>query len=296
LRIGADFLHRILGKNTVYYSNPTWGNHGLIFGRAGYTDLRQYRYWDAENRNLDFPGMMEDLGQAPSGAVVILHACAHNPTGVDPTREQWAQIAEVCKSRDLFVFFDCAYQGFASGSLDTDAWAVRYFVDQGFEIFCSQSFSKNFGLYNERAGNLSIVVKDPSVMANFQAQITLIVRAMYSNPPSHGVRIVQTVLEDPALYQEWRDCIVIMSQRIKDMRAGLRQRLEALGTPGDWSHITSQIGMFSYVGLTKDQCVWLQKERSLYLLKSSRISMCGVTPGNIDYVAKAISEAVARGQ
>jgi aspartate aminotransferase len=296
LRIGADFLHRILGKNTVYYSNPTWGNHGLIFGRAGYTDLRQYRYWDAENRNLDFSGMMEDLGQAPSGAVVILHACAHNPTGVDPTKEQWTQIAEVCKSRNLFVFFDCAYQGFASGSLDTDAWAVRFFVDQGFEIFCSQSFSKNFGLYNERAGNLSIVVKDPSVMANFQAQITLIVRAMYSNPPSHGVRIVQTVLEDPALYQEWRDCIVTMSQRIKDMRAGLRQRLEALGTPGDWSHITSQIGMFSYVGLTKDQCVWLQKERSLYLLKSSRISMCGVTPDNIDYVAKAISEAVARGQ
>lgn len=296
LRIGADFLHRILGKNTVYYSNPTWGNHGLIFGRAGYTDLRQYRYWDAENRNLDFTGMMEDLGQAPSGAVVILHACAHNPTGVDPTKEQWTQIAEVCKSRNLFVFFDCAYQGFASGSLDTDAWAVRFFVDQGFEIFCSQSFSKNFGLYNERAGNLTVVVKDPSVMANFQAQITLIVRAMYSNPPSHGVRIVQTVLEDPGLYQEWRDCIVTMSQRIKDMRAGLRQRLEALGTPGDWSHITSQIGMFSYVGLTKDQCIWLQKERSLYLLKSSRISMCGVTPANIDYVAKAISEAVARGQ
>jgi len=296
LRIGADFLHRILGRNTVYYSNPTWGNHGLIFGRAGYTDLRQYRYWDAKTRGLDFSGMMEDLGQAPSGAVVILHACAHNPTGVDATREQWAQIAEVCKSRNLFVFFDCAYQGFATGSLDTDAWAVRYFVEQGFEVFCSQSFSKNFGLYNERAGNMSVVLKDPSLLANFQAQITLIVRAMYSNPPSHGVRIVQTVLEDPVLYQEWRDCIVIMSQRIKDMRAGLRQRLEALGTPGDWSHITTQIGMFSYVGLTKDQCVWLQKERSLYLLKSSRISMAGVTPDNIDYVAKSISEAVAIGQ
>ena len=176
LRIGADFLHRILGKNTVYYSNPTWGNHGLIFGRAGYTDLRQYRYWDPETRGLDFSGMMEDLGQAPSGAVVILHACAHNPTGVDATKEQWAKIAEVCKSRNLFVFFDCAYQGFASGSLDTDAWAVRYFVEQGFEIFCSQSFSKNFGLYNERAGNLTVVVKDKSVMTNFQAQITLIVR------------------------------------------------------------------------------------------------------------------------
>ena len=176
LRIGADFLHRILGRNTVYYSNPTWPNHPAIFDGAGFTDLRQYRYWDAENRNLDFSGMLEDLGEAPSGAVVILHACAHNPTGIDPTKEQWAQIAEVCRSRNLFVFFDCAYQGFASGSLDTDAWAVRFFVDEGFEIFCAQSFSKNFGLYNERAGNLSIVVKDPSVVANFQAQITLIIR------------------------------------------------------------------------------------------------------------------------
>ena len=181
LRIGAHFLHQVLGKNTVYYSNPTWPNHPCIFDGAGFTDLRQYRYWDTENRNLDFSGMVEDLGQAPSGAVVILHACAHNPTGLDPTKEQWAQIAEVCRSRNLFVFFDCAYQGFASGYLDADAWAVRFFVDEGFEIFCSQSFSKNFGLYNERAGNLSIVVKDPSLMANFQAQITLIVR--YTNSP-----------------------------------------------------------------------------------------------------------------
>merc|ERR1712223_2376174 len=141
-------------------------------------------------------------------------------------------MGDVIERKNLFPFFDCAYQGFASGSLDTDAWSVRYFVERGFELYCSQSFSKNFGLYNERAGNLTVVVKDKSVMTNFQAQITLIVRAMYSNPPSHGVRIVSTVLEDPALYQEWRDCIVIMSQRIKDMRAGLRQRLEALGTPG----------------------------------------------------------------
>jgi len=294
LRLGADFLHRILGRNTVYYSNPTWGNHGLIFARAGYQECRQYRYWDAATKGLDLAGMLADLGAAPPGAVVILHACAHNPTGVDPTKEQWAQIAEVCRARDLFVFFDCAYQGFATGCLETDAWAVRYFVDQGFEMFCSQSFSKNFGLYNERAGNLSVVVREAAVVANFQAQITLIIRAMYSNPPSHGVRIVHTVLSNPELYQEWKECIKVMSGRIKEMRSGLRERLEGLGTPGDWSHITQQIGMFSYVGLEPDQCVWLQKEKSLYLLKSSRISMCGVTPANIDYVAAAISEAATR--
>jgi len=296
LRLGADFLARMLGASTVYYSNPTWGNHGLIFARAGYTGLKQYRYWNETTKALDLAGMLEDLDSAPEQAVVILHACAHNPTGVDPTKEQWVQIAEVCRQRKLFVFFDCAYQGFASGDLTADAWAVRYFVEQGFEMFCSQSFSKNFGLYNERAGNLSVVMKDSRAIGEFQSQMTLIIRAMYSNPPSHGVRIVQTVLSDPVLYQEWSQCIKVMSQRIIDMRAGLRQKIEALGTPGDWSHITSQIGMFSYVGLSPEQCVWLQQQRSLYLLKSSRVSMAGVTPANIDYVAESIHAAVVKFQ
>ena len=198
----------------MYYSNPTWGNHGLIFARAGFTDLKQYRYWDPETKGLDFTGMMEDLNSAPEHAVFILHACAHNPTGVDPSKEQWVQVAEVCKKRNLFVFFDCAYQGFASGCLETDAWAVRYFVEQGFEIFCSQSFSKNFGLYNERAGNLTVVMKETKAMSEFQSQMTLIIRAMYSNPPSHGVRIVQTVLGNPELFQEWKDCIKVRWWRL----------------------------------------------------------------------------------
>jgi len=256
--------------------------------------MKQYRYWDENKRALNLAGMLEDLGQAPENAVVILHACAHNPTAMDPTKEQWGQIAEVCRQRKLFVFFDCAYQGLASGCLDTDAWAVRYFVDQGFELFCSQSFSKNFGLYNERVGNLTVVVKDAAVTTNFQSQMTLIIRAMYATPPSHGVRIVQTVLANPELYQEWRDCIKVMANRIIHMRAGLRQRIEQLGTPGDWSHITTQIGMFSYTGLNKEQCIWLKEEKSLYLLKSGRVSMCGVTPDNIDYVAEAINAAVVK--
>jgi len=293
LRNGAEFLARINGFKVVYYSDPTWGNHGLIFKNAGFTELRKYRYWDADKKCLDFAGMMEDLSAAPENAVIILHAVAHNPTGVDPTKQQWTEIADLMQKKNLFTFFDCAYQGFASGCLDTDAWAVRYFVERGFELFCSQSFSKNFGLYNERAGNLTIVLSESGQQVdNFKSQMTLIIRAMYSNPPSHGARIVDTVMKDPDMYQEWRDCIKIMAHRIISMRAGLRERLEKLSTPGSWNHITDQIGMFSYTGLNPTQCQFMVHEKHIYLLKSGRISMCGVTPDNIDYVAASINEAI----
>merc|ERR1711892_105619 len=294
LRNGAEFLARISGLRCAYYSDPTWGNHGLIFKNAGFTDIRKYRYWDAQRKGLDFEGFIEDLENAPAQAVIILHACAHNPTGVDPTKEQWAKIADVIERKNLFPFFDCAYKGFASGSLDTDAWVVRYFVERGFELYCAQSFSKNFGLYNERAGNLTVVMNDSKMVVNFKSQLTLIIRAMYSNPPAHGCRIVDTVLKDPAMYQDWKDCIKTMADRIINMRKGLRERLEQLGTPGSWNHITDQIGMFSYTGLSPAQCEFLVGEKHIYLLKSGRISMCGVTPGNIDYVAQSINEAVTK--
>lgn len=294
LRNGAEFLKRILKYNVVYYSDPTWGNHGLIFKNAEFGEIRKYRYWDQATRGFNFDGMMEDLTNAPENSVIILHACAHNPTGIDPSKEQWEKIADVMSEKKLFPFFDCAYQGFATGDLDKDAWAVRYFVERGFEIFCAQSFSKNFGLYNERAGNLTVVVKDKSVSANLIAQMTLVVRAMYSNPPAHGCRIVDTVLKDQALYDEWKGCIETMSKRIIDMRKGLRERLEKNGTPGTWNHITEQIGMFSFTGLTPEQCTFMTKERHIYLLKNGRISMCGITPGNIDYLAETIHEAVTK--
>ncbi len=237
--------------------------------------------------------MIEDLNNAPEGAVIILHACAHNPTGVDATKEQWAKIADVMEAKKLFPFFDCAYQGFASGDLDKDAWSVRYFADErNFEIFCAQSFSKNFGLYNERAGNLTVVLKDASIIPNVKSQFTLLIRANYSNPPAHGSRIVDLVLSDEALFAEWRGNIKTMADRIIAMRAGLRERLEKLGTPGKWNHITDQIGMFSFTGLTPDMCTFLINEKHIYLLKNGRISMCGVTPNNLDYVAESINEAV----
>ncbi len=187
-------------------------------------------------------------------------------------------------------------QGFASGDLEKDAWTVRYFVERGFEIFCAQSFSKNFGLYNERAGNLTVVLRGTSVNAEVRSQMTLIIRAMYSNPPAHGARIVETVLQDPSLFAEWQDCIQTMANRIIAMRAGLRERLEKLGTPGRWDHITEQIGMFSFTGLSPDVCQFLIKEKHIYLLKNGRVSMCGITPRNIDYVAESIHEGVTKFQ
>jgi len=292
LRVGAEFLARKLGKTIFYYSTPTWENHHLVFLSAGFQEARKYRYWDAAKRGLDIDGFLEDLSNAPEGSVIILHACAHNPTGCDPTQEQWKQIATVVKEKKLFPFFDSAYQGFASGDLDKDAWAVRYFVSQGFELFCAQSYAKNFGLYNERTGNLSVIMSNPKEIPAVKSQITLTVRGMYSNPPSHGARIVSHVLSNGELFEQWRGNIKTMSSRIIEMRNRLREELERLGTPGLWDHITSQIGMFSYTGLNESQSERMVKQHHVYMLRSGRISMCGLTPANVAYVAKSIHETL----
>ncbi|XP_058839968.1 aspartate aminotransferase, cytoplasmic-like [Topomyia yanbarensis] len=295
LRLGAEFLARILHRTTFYYSSPTWENHHKVFLYAGFTTPKTYRYWDQERRGINFEGMIADLEAAPEGAVIILHACAHNPTGIDPTREQWKQIADVCEQKKLFPFFDSAYQGFASGDPNKDAFAVRYFVERGFELFCAQSFAKNFGLYNERIGNLTVVQRDTATSSAVASQITLLVRGMYSNPPAFGSRIVSRVLNDPTLRAEWMECIKTMSSRIITMRQALYDELVALQTPGTWEHITQQIGMFSYTGLNEKQVEILIKEYSIYLLKTGRISMCGLNENNVKYVAKAINDAVCRG-
>ncbi|SPP74995.1 aspartate aminotransferase, cytoplasmic [Drosophila guanche] len=295
LRVAAEFLHTQLNRNVVFYSNPTWENHHKIFADTGFTSLHSYRYWDQSKRQLDFKGMLADLDQAPPGAVIILHACAHNPTGIDPTQEQWKEIADLMEHKKLFPLFDSAYQGFASGDPDRDAWAVRYFVSRGFELLTCQSFAKNFGLYCERAGNLTVVQQHASTKPAVHSQLTLIIRGMYSNPPAYGARIVSTVLNTPELRQEWMDCIKLMSSRIRQMRALLRDKLVALGTPGNWDHIVNQIGMFSYTGLNENQVRYLIKEYHIYLLKTGRINMCGLNTGNIEYVAKAINASVTAG-
>lgn len=292
LRVGAEFLAQVMGRTVFYYSDPTWENHQKVFMSAGFKQGHAYRYWDKEARGIDFDGFLADLKAAPAGAVIILHACAHNPTGCDPTHEQWIKIADVIEEKGLFPFFDSAYQGFASGDPVHDAFAVRYFAERGFELFCAQSFAKNFGLYNERVGNLTVVQRNPQTAAAIQSRMTLIIRFMYSNPPAFGGRIVSKVLNTAELRQEWMDSIKTMSSRIIKMRNLLKGELENLNTPGTWDHITEQIGMFSYTGLNTEQVKILIEKYHIYLLSSGRINMCGLNEKNYAYVAKAIHDAI----
>jgi aspartate/tyrosine/aromatic aminotransferase len=236
--------------------------------------------------------MLEDIKSAPEGSVIMLHAAAHNPTGVDPTKDQWDQIFEVCKDKKHICWFDSAYQGFATGDLEKDAYAMRKFADGGLPLFVSQSFAKNFGLYGERVGTFSLTCDGPDSVKNVMSQLDIIIRNLYSNPPKHGANIVKTVLSDPALYQEWRDELLAMSLRIQDMRKELFDELTRLETPGTWNHVTDQIGMFSFTGLSPDQCKQMVEKHHIYMLGNGRVSMAGVTSGNVKYIAAAIDDVV----
>merc|ERR1719199_1822737 len=201
---------------------------------------KSYRYWDAEHRNLNIKGMLEDIENAPEGSIMMLHAAAHNPTGVDPTQDQWDQILEVCQKKKHICWFDNAYQGYATGCLDKDGYATRNFANAGMPLFVSQSFAKNFGLYGERVGTFSLTCGSPETVKAVMSQMDIIIRNLYSNPPKHGANIVKTVLSDPALYQEWRDELLAMPLRIQDMRTKMYDELKRLETPGTWEHIKTQ--------------------------------------------------------
>ncbi|KAI3825508.1 hypothetical protein L1987_06998 [Smallanthus sonchifolius] len=291
LRVGAEFLARHYYQRTIYIPNPTWGNHGKIFTLAGLT-VKTYRYYDPVTRGLNFQGVLEDLGSAPSGAIVLLHACAHNPTGVDPTREQWEQIRRMIRSKSLLPFFDSAYQGFASGSLDEDAQSVRMFVADGGECFIAQSYAKNMGLYGERVGALSIVCRTADVATRVESQLKLVIRPMYSNPPIHGASIVSTILKDRNLYQEWTLELKAMADRIITMRKQLFDALRARETPGDWSHIIKQIGMFTFTGLNTKQVTFMTTEYHIYMTSDGRISMAGLSSRTVPHLADAIHASV----
>ncbi|KAL7752265.1 ribosomal RNA processing protein [Sorochytrium milnesiophthora] len=293
VRMGADFLARYKKGATVLLSNPTWANHRAIFLEAGFTDVQDYSYYHPETRGLDLDGMLTSLKNAPDGSIVVLHACAHNPTGVDPTTEQWKQIADVMESKKHFTFFDCAYQGFASGDVDRDASAIRYFAhDRNLELFVAQSFAKNFGLYGERCGCLTVVAPTAAQAKAAGSQIAKLVRAMYSNPPAYGARIVSLVLNDPSLYAEWLENLQTMSSRIKLMRQMLFDALQALGTPGSWNHILDQIGMFSYTGLNAAQSRGMKDLFHIYMTDNGRISMAGLTTQNVQYFAESLDWVV----
>ncbi|OTA00503.1 aspartate/other aminotransferase [Trichoderma parareesei] len=300
VHLGALFLAKFYkGNRTVYVSNPTWANHHQIFSNVGIT-VAQYPYFNKETRGLDFEGMTAAISAAPDRSIILLHPCAHNPTGVDPTLDQWKQLAVIIREKKHFPFFDCAYQGFASGDLARDASAVRYFIEQGFELVVAQSFAKNFGLYGERAGCFHFVgapaADAAETVTRIASQLAILQRSEISNPPLYGARIASTVLNDPQLFSEWEENLKTMSGRIIDMRKALRSKLEELETPGTWNHITDQIGMFSFTGLTEPQVKKLREEYHIYMTKNGRISMAGLNTHNIDHVAQAIRKVVGETQ
>ncbi|XP_014004568.1 aspartate aminotransferase, mitochondrial [Salmo salar] len=288
LRIGANFLSRFHTEaRDVYLPKPSWGNHTPIFRDAG-MQLKAYTYYDPKTCGFDFQGALNDISKIPEKSVIMLHACAHNPTGVDPRPEQWKEIANLVKKRNLLVFFDMAYQGFASGDIDRDAWAVRYFIEQGHNIVLSQSFAKNMGLYGERVGGFTVVCKDAEEAKRVESQLKILIRPIYSNPPMNGARIAATILNTPDLYKEWLGEVHGMANRIITMRELLVANLKKEGSTQNWQHVIDQIGMFCFTGLKPDQVARLTKEFSVYMTKDGRISMAGVTSGNVGYLAQGI--------
>ncbi|XP_062327075.1 aspartate aminotransferase, mitochondrial [Osmerus eperlanus] len=288
LRIGANFLSRFHTEaRDVYLPKPSWGNHTPIFRDAG-MQLKAYRYYDPATCGFDFKGALDDISKIPEKSVIMLHACAHNPTGVDPRPEQWKEISDLVKKRNLLVFFDMAYQGFASGDIDRDAWAVRYFIEQGHNIVLSQSFAKNMGLYGERVGGFTVVCADAEEAKRVESQLKILIRPIYSNPPMNGARIATTILNTPELYTIWLGEVHGMANRIIKMREQLVANLQKEGSTCNWQHVIDQIGMFCFTGLKPEQVERLTKEFSVYMTKDGRISMAGVTSGNVGYLAQGI--------
>lgn len=291
LRVAADLLHQVPGiKPRVAISNPSWGNHHVIFRTAGF-ELAGYRYFDDASRGLDFDGMKKDLGALKPGTVVLLHACCHNPTGVDPSVEQWAELVDLLRERELLPFVDMAYQGFDQG-IEADATAIRLIAASGIGAFVvASSYSKSFSLYGERVGALSMVGADRDEATRLRSKIKQTIRANYSSPPLHGGTLVAGVLGNAGLRAQWEAELGHMRERIHAMRAGLVERLAAAGQP-DFDFIQRQTGMFSYSGLSQAQVTRLREEFAIYALDSGRICMAALNQTNLDAVAEAIAAVV----
>ncbi|CAG4943829.1 unnamed protein product [Colias eurytheme] len=293
LRLGFEFITKHYAKTKeLWMPTPTWGNHPQICNTLNLTH-KKYRYYDPKTNGFDLKGAIEDISKIPEGSIILLHACAHNPTGVDPRPEEWQQLSQVVKDRKLYPFFDMAYQGFATGDVDNDAFAVRLFVKDGHQIALSQSFAKNMGLYGERAGALTFLCGDEGTAAKVMSQVKIMIRVMYSNPPLYGARLVQEILNTPELKQQWLKDVKLMADRIISMRTKLRAGIEGAGNKLPWKHITDQIGMFCYTGLTPEQVDRLTKEFHIYLTKDGRISVAGISSKNVDYVAEAMHKVTS---
>lgn len=290
LRLGADLLAFSNPKATVYLSDPSWANHQAIFERAG-LKVAFYPYFDPKTKRLDFNGMLDSLTQIPEGSVVLLHACCHNPSGVDPSPEQWRSIAEILEARRAIAFLDMAYQGFGDGP-EEDAFAVRLFAERQIPLFVATSCSKNFGLYSERVGLLSFVAPDTSTAHRMLTQWKRLIRGNYSSPPLHGASIVAEVLTDQQLTTSWISQLTEMRSRIRDQRNSLATILTGMGLGHDFSFIVEHRGMFTYSGLSESAVEKLRDRFGIYLVRSGRICVAALNERNVGYVAEAIGSVI----
>ncbi|OJX08227.1 MAG: aromatic amino acid aminotransferase [Burkholderiales bacterium 70-64] len=290
LRIGADFLRRLNPRAQVWISDPSWENHRALFEAAGF-EVNTYPYYDPLTHGVKFDAMLAALRALPAGSIVVLHACCHNPTGVDLDAAQWDAVLDAVRTRGLVAFLDMAYQGFGDG-LDADALALRKFADSGISFFVSSSFSKSFSLYGERVGALSITTADRDETARVVSQVKRVIRTSYSNPPTHGAAIVAAVLSTPALRELWEKELAGMRERIRAMRLELVRKLREHGVTRDFSFVTRQRGMFSYSGLNPAQVDRLREEFGIYAVSTGRICLAALNSRNIDYVAKAMAAVI----
>ncbi|KAH9597229.1 Aminotransferase [Trypanosoma melophagium] len=290
LRVSGEVLHRFVDNcSTIHSPNPGYANHAGIFLGAG-IKLSNYTYYNPATKALDIPGMLESLDKLPERSVVLMHACAHNPTGLDPTQEEWVKVAEVIKRRNLLPLVDMAYQGFASGDIDRDAFLPRHLVKIMPNLIVAQSFAKNFGLYGHRCGALHIIAENPAQVESILSQTALIIRSTYSNPPIFGARVVNSVLNSPELTAIWREELNMMSGRLRSVRQRLVKELKECGSTLDWSHVVRQIGMMAYTGLTKEQVELLKKKHHVYMTLNGRAAISGLNSTNVVYVAKAFHD------
>lgn len=290
LKIGADFLKKLNPNAKLMISDPSWENHRALFTSAGFT-VESYRYYDAAKRGIDFDGMLADISAAPAGTIILLHACCHNPTGYDISAAEWDLVIATLKAKNLVPFLDMAYQGFGHG-IQEDGAVIGKFVAAGLDFFVSTSFSKSFSLYGERVGALSVLCESKDEAARVLSQLKIVIRTNYSNPPTHGGAVVAAVLGNPELRTLWEKELGEMRVRIKQMRQKLVDGLKAAGVKQDMSFITTQIGMFSYSGLSKDQMVRLRSEFGVYGTDTGRMCVAALNSKNIDYVCQAIAKVM----
>jgi len=290
LRVAAELILRANPAAIMWVSDPTWNNHIPLLGEAG-IKLKPYPYYDTDRNDIRFDAMQETLREAKPGELVLLHGCCHNPTGMDLSVRQWDQLADLLVERELIPFIDIAYQGFANG-LDEDAYGVRLMYQRVAEMIVTQSCSKNFGLYRDRVGALSLIAANGDISANIDSQALYVVRTMYSLPPDHGAAVVSHILNDAGLRAQWQEELDGMRARLQAMRRLLVEALQQSAPDHDFSHITRTAGMFSYLGVSAEQVGRLKKERGVYLVDSGRINVCGITSKNVRYLAESIASVL----